>query len=58
MMAGAKVEFDMASNAGARKAENLIKLNRLDYVLKRGWLSFLLSLFCFNTRSKSRLGPG
>ena len=36
MMAGAKAEFDMAANAGARKAENLIKLNRLDYGLEAG----------------------
>ena len=36
MMAGGKVEFDMASNAGARKAENLIKLNRLDYGIEAG----------------------
>lgn len=36
MMGGAKVEFDMASNAGARKAENLIKLNKLDYGIEAG----------------------
>ena len=31
MLGGIKAEYDMASNAGARKAEDLIKLNRLDY---------------------------
>ena len=31
MMAGVKAEYDLASNAGAKKAEELIKLNRLDY---------------------------
>jgi hypothetical protein len=36
MMAGAKAEYDMASNAGARNAENLIKLNRFDYGLEGG----------------------
>lgn len=36
MMGGGKVEFDMAANAGARKAENLIKLNRLDYGIEAG----------------------
>jgi hypothetical protein len=36
MMGGAKAEFDMAANAGARKAENLIKLNRLDYGIEAG----------------------
>jgi len=34
MMAGAKLEYDMASNAGARKAEELVKLKRLDYGLQ------------------------
>lgn len=36
MMAGGKIEYDLASNAGARKAENLIKLNRLDYGIEAG----------------------
>jgi hypothetical protein len=31
MMGGVKAEFDMASNAGARKAEQLVKLKKLDY---------------------------
>lgn len=31
MIGGGRIEYDLASNAGARKAENLIKLNRLDY---------------------------
>jgi len=36
MIGGAKAEFDLASNAGARKAENLIKLNRFDYGVQAG----------------------
>ena len=36
MIGGAKVEYDLASNAGARKAENLIKLKRLDYGIEAG----------------------
>jgi hypothetical protein len=36
MLGGAKAEFDMAANAGAKKAENLIKLNRLDYGIEAG----------------------
>jgi hypothetical protein len=36
MMGGVKAEYDMAANAGARKAENLIKLNRLDYGMEAG----------------------
>lgn len=36
MLGGLKAEYDMASNAGARKAENLIKLNRFDYGIEAG----------------------
>lgn len=36
MMAGAKVEYDLAANAGLAKTENLIKLNRLDYGVQAG----------------------
>ncbi|HNF01877.1 MAG TPA: outer membrane beta-barrel protein, partial [Ferruginibacter sp.] len=36
MMAGIKGEYDLASNAGARKAENLIKLRRFDYGAEAG----------------------
>lgn len=36
MMGGVKAEYDMAANAGAKKAENLIKLNRFDYGIEAG----------------------
>jgi hypothetical protein len=36
MMAGVKAEYDLAANAGARKAENLVKLNKLDYGIDAG----------------------
>ncbi len=36
MMAGGKVEYDLAANAGAKKAENLIKLKPLDYGVEAG----------------------
>ncbi|WP_462275044.1 type IX secretion/gliding motility protein PorT/SprT [Ferruginibacter sp.] len=36
MLGGVKAEYDLAANAGARKAENLIKLNRLDYGVEAG----------------------
>ena len=36
MLGGLKAEYDMAANAGARKAENLIKLNRFDYGIEAG----------------------
>lgn len=36
MLAGVKGELDLASNAGARKAEDLIKLNKYDYGIEAG----------------------
>lgn len=36
MMAGGKIEYDLASNAGARKAESLVKLSPFDYGLDAG----------------------
>ncbi len=36
MFAGGKLEYDMASNSNARKAEDLVKLKRLDYGLEAG----------------------
>jgi hypothetical protein len=36
MMGGFKAEMDMAANAGAKKAENLIKLKKLDYGIEAG----------------------
>lgn len=36
MLGGVKAEYDMAANAGAKKAENLIKLNRFDYGVDAG----------------------
>jgi hypothetical protein len=36
MLGGIKAEYDLAANAGAKKAENLIKLNRFDYGLEAG----------------------
>ena len=36
MLAGAKAEYDLAANAGAKNAENLIKLKRWDYGIEAG----------------------
>ncbi len=36
MMAGAKAEYDFASNKGAKNAEKLMKLNRFDYGVELG----------------------
>lgn len=35
-IAGVKAEYDLAANAGAKKAENLIKLKKLDYGVEAG----------------------
>ena len=36
MLAGVKAEYDLAANAGAKKAEDLIKLKRWDYGVETG----------------------
>ena len=36
MLAGAKLEYDLAANAGDKKAEELIKLKKLDYGIQAG----------------------
>ena len=36
MMAGGKIEYDLASNAGTTNSQNLIKLNKLDYGVETG----------------------
>ncbi len=36
MMGGGRVEYDFAANAGDKKAERLIKLNKLDYGIEAG----------------------
>jgi Outer membrane protein beta-barrel domain len=35
-IAGGKIDYDLAANAGARKAENLIKLKKLDFGVELG----------------------
>ena len=36
MIAGGKVEYDMAASAGKKNAEDIIKLNKLDYGIEAG----------------------
>lgn len=45
-IAGIKFDYDLASNAGKNNAEELIKLNKLDYSIEGDWFSHLLSFFC------------
>ncbi len=59
MLAGAKVEYDLASNAGARKAENQIKLNRLDYGVETGLgFHFYFPMFVMTPEIKMGWGIG
>ncbi|MBL0182331.1 MAG: PorT family protein [Chitinophagaceae bacterium] len=59
MMAGMKAEYDLASNAGARKAENLIKLKRLDYGAEAGiGFHFYFPMFVLTPEIKMGWGIG
>lgn len=59
MMTGIKGEYDLASNAGARKAENLIKLNRFDYGVEAGvGFHFYFPVFVLTPEVKIGWGLG
>ena len=59
MMAGVKGEFDLASNAGARKAENLIKLNKFDFGVDAGiGFHFYFPMFVLTPELKVGWGLG
>jgi hypothetical protein len=59
MMGGGKVEYDLAANAGARKAENLIKLNRFDYGIEAGiGFHFYFPVFVLTPEIKIGWGLG
>jgi hypothetical protein len=59
MMGGVRAEYDLASNAGARKAENLIKLKRLDYGAEAGvGFHFYFPMFVLTPEVKMGWGIG
>jgi hypothetical protein len=59
MIAGGKVEYDLASNAGARKAEDQIKLKKLDYGVEAGLgFHFYFPMFVFTPEIKMGWGIG
>ena len=59
MLGGLKAEYDMAANAGARKAENLIKLNKLDYGVEAGLgFHFYYPYFVLSAELKTGWGLG
>ena len=49
MMGGGKIDMDLASNAQARKADDMVKIQRMDYGIEAGvgfkfyYLSFILA---------------
>lgn len=59
MMAGGRVEYDLASNAGARKAEEKIKLKRFDYGVEAGiGFHFYFEMFVLTPEIKMGWGLG
>ena len=59
MFAGGKIEYDLAANAGARKAENLVKLNRFDYGIDAGvGFHFYFEYFVLTPEIKMGWGLG
>ncbi len=56
-IAGAKLDYDLAANAGARKAENLIKLRKLDLGLELGiGFHFYFPVFVLTPELKASWG--
>jgi len=53
MLCGGKVDFDLASNARARKAEELVKIEKLDYGIEGGvGFNFYFKSFIFSPEIK------
>jgi hypothetical protein len=53
MLAGGKVEYDFAANAGEKNAEKLIKLNKFDYGIEAGiGFHFYFPVFVFSPEIK------
>ena len=59
MLGGGKVDFDLASNARARKAEDLVKIEKLDYGIEAGiGFNFYFESFIFSPEIKISNGLG
>ncbi len=57
MLGGAKIEYDFASNKGAKNAENLMKLKKFDYGIEAG-IGFHLYFPVFVLTPELKLGWG
>ena len=59
MIGGGRAEYDLASNAGAKKAEDKIKLKRLDYGVEAGLgFHFYFPMFVLTPEVKMGWGIG
>ena len=59
MIGGGKIEYDLASNAGARKAEEQIKLKKFDYGAEVGLgFHFYFPMFVLTPEVKMGWGLG
>jgi hypothetical protein len=59
MLGGVKADFDLASNARARKAEELVKLQKLDKGIEAGvGFNFYFPSFIFSPEIKISNGSG
>lgn len=59
MLGGVKADIDFASNARARKAEELVKINKFDYGVEAGiGFNFYFSSFIFSPEIKISNGLG
>ena len=59
MIGGGKVEYDLASNAGARKAEEQVKLKKFDYAIEVGMgFHFYFPMFVLTPEVKMGWGLG
>ena len=59
MIGGGKIEYDLASNAGARKAEEQIKLKKFDYGVEVGLgFHFYFPMFVLTPEVKMGWGIG
>ena len=59
MLGGVKADYDLASNARARRAEDLVKINKLDYGIEAGvGFNFYFQSFIFSPEIKISNGLG
>lgn len=57
LLGGGKLDYDLASNAAARKAEDLIKLQKMDYGIEAGMgFNFYFQSFIFSPEIKISSG--